>query len=46
MKKFIHYLKNMIGKLEDYGIAEQFFYSVCDFYNLKQRLEMWMFQLQ
>ena len=31
-------------RVGDYGIVEQFFFTLCDFYNLQQRLKLWMFK--
>merc|ERR1712228_545651 len=30
--------------VKDYGTVEQFFCTLCDFYNLHQRLKLWMFK--
>jgi len=30
--------------VEDYGVAEQFYFGLYDFYNLQQRLKLWMFK--
>ena len=30
--------------VKDYGVAEQFYFGLCDFYNLSQRLKLWMFK--
>eukprot|EP01084_Bolivina_argentea_P170602 295622_1 len=29
--------------VNDYGTVEQFFFTLCDFYHLEQRLKLWMF---
>jgi len=29
---------------KDYGVAEQFYFGLYDFYNLQQRLKLWMFK--
>eukprot|EP01084_Bolivina_argentea_P319845 554821_1 len=31
-------------RAKDYGTVEQFFFALCDFYNLHQRLKLWMFK--
>eukprot|EP00484_Ammonia_sp_Unknown_P022348 CAMPEP_0197044232 /NCGR_PEP_ID=MMETSP1384-20130603/20332_1 /TAXON_ID=29189 /ORGANISM="Ammonia sp." /LENGTH=1020 /DNA_ID=CAMNT_0042475657 /DNA_START=88 /DNA_END=3150 /DNA_ORIENTATION=- len=31
-------------RVKDYGVVEQFFFALCDFYNLQQRLKLWMFK--
>ena len=31
-------------RVKDYGTVEQFFFTLCDFYNLHQRLKLWMFK--
>merc|ERR1719203_347482 len=30
--------------VKDYGQAEQFYFGLCDFYNLEERLKLWMFK--
>lgn len=37
-------LINGNGNPKNYGIVEQFFYSLLDFYNLNKRLIIWMFK--
>merc|ERR1719242_636991 len=32
------------GNPKDYGVAEQFYFGLYDFYNLQERLKLWMFK--
>ena len=34
------------GNYKQFGEAEQFFFNLCDFYHLEQRLRLWAFKMQ
>ena len=34
------------GNWKQFGEAEQFFFKLCDFYHLQQRLRLWAFKMQ
>jgi len=34
------------GDATGFGEVEQFFYTLCDFYHLEQRLRLWLFKMQ
>jgi len=38
-------ITNGTGNAKHYGLVEQFFYTLYDFYNLNQRLKLWMFKM-